>query len=262
MAAISSSRMVRPSLTSTRSDAILAFLVPSAQCTRNARFSTSRPLCKKDNNSNRGLSAVRNTGLRPRQTLSVKQKDFANQQLPKPVKIEEKVTGSPDHGLWDFFKDQKLLQTPVEEQRHGRSWTVGELRNRDWDSLHQLWWVCVKERNRLATEKIERKRLDAGYGDYENKQRDTTVQETMKAILDTLAERQVAYNEALELAKRDPDIDLSRTDGPQYTQPPYDPLEPDEAPYDIQPEPATETPAKDKTFPEAEERRKEKANLA
>jgi large subunit ribosomal protein L47 len=62
---------------------------------------------------------VRRTGLRPRQTLSVKQKDFENQTLPKPVPIEEKITGTPDHGLWDFFKDQKLLQTPVEEQSHG-----------------------------------------------------------------------------------------------------------------------------------------------
>ena len=107
------------------------------------------------------------------------------------------------------------------DQDTGRAWTVGELRSRDWDSLHQLWWVCVKERNRLATEKIERKRLEAGYGDHESNQRDRTVQETMKAILDTLAERQLAYQEALELAKRDPSIDLNRTDGPQYTQEPY-----------------------------------------
>jgi large subunit ribosomal protein L47 len=62
---------------------------------------------------------VRRTGLRPRQTLSVKQKDFENQQLPTPVPIEEKVTGTPDHGLWDFFKDQKLLQTPVADASHG-----------------------------------------------------------------------------------------------------------------------------------------------
>ena len=103
----------------------------------------------------------------------------------------------------------------------GRAWTLGELRSRDWDTLHQLWWTCVKERNRLATEKIERKRLEAGYGDYETKNRDRTIQETMKAILDTLAERQLAYQEAFELAKQDPDIDLSRIDGPQYTQPPY-----------------------------------------
>ena len=50
----------------------------------------------------------------------------------------------------------------VADRDAGRSWTVGELRSRDWDSLHQLWWVCVKERNRLATEKLERKRLENG----------------------------------------------------------------------------------------------------
>jgi hypothetical protein len=103
----------------------------------------------------------------------------------------------------------------------GRAWTVGELRNRDFSTLHQLWWVCAKERNRLATEKIERHRLEAGYGDRETEKRDQTIQETMKAILDTLAERHQAYEEAYELAKNDPDIDLSRTDGPQFTEPVY-----------------------------------------
>jgi large subunit ribosomal protein L47 len=62
---------------------------------------------------------VRATGLRPRQTLSVREKNFEKQRLPTPVKIEEKATGTADHGLWDFFTDKKLLQTPVEEQRHG-----------------------------------------------------------------------------------------------------------------------------------------------
>jgi len=132
----------------------------------------------------------------------------------------------------------------MEEHRHGRSWTVGELRSRDWESLHQLWWVCVKERNRLATEKIERKRLQAGYGDHENEYRDKTVQKTMKAILDTLAERHQAYHEAFELAKRDPQIDMSRTDGPQYQQAPYDHFEADD---DAQPEPTNEAPVKEKT---------------
>jgi len=114
---------MRPNLPSTRPDAILSFLVPSFQCTRTAaaRFSTSPVRCKKDNNPNRGVSAVRATGLRPRQTLSVKRKNFAKQALPKPVQIKEKVIGTPDHGLWDFFKDQKLLQTPLEENRHGTS---------------------------------------------------------------------------------------------------------------------------------------------
>lgn len=103
----------------------------------------------------------------------------------------------------------------------GRAWTVGELRSRDWESLHQLWWMCVKERNRLATATIELQRLDVGSGELENEERDKVVQETMKAILDTLAERQQAYREAYALARKDPTIDLSVTDGPQLLQTPY-----------------------------------------
>lgn len=62
-------------------------------------------------------------------------------------------------------------------QDTGRAWTVPELRKRTWEDLHSLWWVCVKERNRLATEKIERARHEAGYGDEENKTRDETVRQ-------------------------------------------------------------------------------------
>ncbi|KAF2124939.1 MRP-L47-domain-containing protein [Dothidotthia symphoricarpi CBS 119687] len=264
-----SSRILRPSLASTTSE-VLSFLVPSAQCARAsvARFSTSPTPWKADNNKMRGVSSVRRTGLRPRQTLSVKEKDFENQRLPTPVAFQRDVKGTPDHGLWDFFKDKKLLQTPMEAQRHGRAWTAGELRSRDWDTLHQLWWVCVKERNRLATENLERARLKAGYGDHESNERDKTVQKTMKAILDTLTERNLAYQEALELAKQDPEIDLRRTDGPQYTPSAYDPTETDhfeDTQYgSAEAEPPVESqtinePAIDKPLA-TEERPKEKVN--
>lgn len=103
----------------------------------------------------------------------------------------------------------------------GRPWTVNELRNRDWETLQQLWWVCVKERNRLATAKYEHKRQGAGYGQTEMQKRDEAIQETMKAILDTLAERNKAYEEAYKLAQRDPTIDLRRTEH-QYQEPSYD----------------------------------------
>lgn len=53
----------------------------------------------------------------------------------------------------------------------GRAWTYKELSGKAWDDLHQLWWVCAKERNRIATSENERDRTKAGFGDYEAEER-------------------------------------------------------------------------------------------
>ena len=122
MAAIPAARLARPAFASGGPDLVLPFLAPSIQCSKSAsltsaaRFSTSPALWKRDNNRNRGVSVLRHTGLRKRQTLSVNQHIT---EIPKPVTPERVVESDDDHGLWDFFYNKERIRKPSELQNHG-----------------------------------------------------------------------------------------------------------------------------------------------
>lgn len=102
------------------------FLAPILACpyvssNYGSHFSTSTPSCgreRRDGNPNRGLSALRRTGLRHPIGMS---------KVPLPVPVLEperrsKVTVDEKHGLWGFFnKGRTLLSTPEEEDAHGMS---------------------------------------------------------------------------------------------------------------------------------------------
>lgn len=125
----------------------------------------------RDHNKQRGLSVIRRTG--PREVLSV-----SGVPLPRPVDAKDfpAVKTDPNHGLWDFFYSRdKALNTPSEDRAHGRAWNVEELRRKSWEDLHSLWWVCCKERNRIATGNAERKKGTYGYGDVESREREMEV---------------------------------------------------------------------------------------
>jgi large subunit ribosomal protein L47 len=117
--------MARRSWVAGPADLVFPFLAPAIQCSNHApyvpaaRFSTSPALWKRDNNPNRGVSILRHTGLRKRQTLSVNRYIKNLKDLPKPVEQQTKVEGTEDHGLWGFFRDKKLLRTPLQESQHG-----------------------------------------------------------------------------------------------------------------------------------------------
>ncbi|WWC91707.1 uncharacterized protein L201_006653 [Kwoniella dendrophila CBS 6074] len=87
------------------------------------------------------------------------------------------------HPLWQFFhlptaarariptdqtkppSEMGSLETLKQNDSNlhsGRSWTAAELRQKSFQDLHTLWYVLLKERNVLATQKEERRRLNIG----------------------------------------------------------------------------------------------------
>ncbi|KAI1351360.1 mitochondrial 39-S ribosomal protein L47 (MRP-L47)-domain-containing protein [Xylaria sp. FL0043] len=208
------SRIVNATRGFSGANAAFAAALPASSSQRCAFSST--PECsnrrpRRDNNRFRGLSSIYRSGTRFRMNID-------KSEIPQPTKFNKhKVQVDPNHGLWDFFyAKNKLLLTPDESAEHGRGWTVEELRHKSWEDLHKLWWVCVKEQNRLATARKERSRLKLPDGAEEGAIRLGEVRRTMRSIKHALTERWYLWEDARRLAETDPEIDLSNLQNP-YT---------------------------------------------
>ncbi|RKO88740.1 mitochondrial 39-S ribosomal protein L47 (MRP-L47)-domain-containing protein, partial [Blyttiomyces helicus] len=66
-------------------------------------------------------------------------------------------------GLEDFFEKEGAWVWDSKAIPTGRHWNAAELRNKSFDELHKLWWVCIKEQNKLYSQKEEARRLVANF---------------------------------------------------------------------------------------------------
>ncbi|KAL9135452.1 MAG: hypothetical protein Q9175_003363 [Cornicularia normoerica] len=164
---------------------------------------------------------------------------MSKQPLPQPVLDRNKRTQiqvDPNHGLWGFFNSsRKTLSTEEEEEAKGRPWTVEELRHKSWEDIHSLWYKCCKERNRLATESKERRRMQISVRSFGARSRDRTIRHTQAKIKYALTERWYAWEEAWKLAENDPEVNLKADlDTPAYQPSSFE----DEEEVDEQPQAA------------------------
>ncbi|MBA0835484.1 hypothetical protein Goarm_007762 [Gossypium armourianum] len=70
----------------------------------------------------------------------------------------------------------------------GRSWKASELRVKSWDDLHKLWYVLLKEKNMLMT---QRQMLHAQNLRFPNPERIPKVRKSMCRIKQVLTERAI-----------------------------------------------------------------------
>ncbi|KAG5438169.1 hypothetical protein PCANB_003020 [Pneumocystis canis] len=129
-----------------------------------------------------------------------------SQYLKNSIKQLNYIKINPNHGLWDFFRDsedfpskKEVLSTPQNDMKYGRAWMASELRTKSFEDLHRLWYLCLKERNIIATQRQERQRLRIFTGAEEASKRDHQVRLTMARLKFVLNERLRAWNEAKKL---------------------------------------------------------------
>lgn len=89
-------------------------------------------------------------------------------------------------GFDDFLDPPRK---PTEVFSAGRGWTLADLRRKDFDDLHKLWYVLYKERNLLLTARVKMRRGMRQVPMLEEN-RYIKVKRSMAAIKHVLSERQ------------------------------------------------------------------------
>ncbi|KLO05541.1 MRP-L47-domain-containing protein [Schizopora paradoxa] len=173
-----------------------------------------------DNTSTQFLEEAKRRGL----SLSTPEPETEEQQqerfeqflkekeAEKPSRPQRKATVNPDHGLWAFFRkverDGKEEFETVERDVPGRTigsraWNAFELRRKSFKDLHTLWYIVLRERNLLASQRAEAKRLEINVTMLSAAKRDYMCRKTMARIKQVLNERRIAYERAVAIRQEE-----------------------------------------------------------
>ncbi|GAA5901840.1 hypothetical protein JCM6882_008686 [Rhodosporidiobolus microsporus] len=132
-------------------------------------------------------------------------------RVPRRQWPKQADTNTDSHPLWRFFHDQQSLEVPDKRlDNSSRSWTSLELRRKSFEELHQLWYVLLRERNVLLTQREEARRLRVdlgGFGAVPDKLR--LCQKSMARIKQVLSERRHAALHAAEILRAEGQADAA-----------------------------------------------------
>ncbi|GAA6008263.1 hypothetical protein JCM10207_000058 [Rhodosporidiobolus poonsookiae] len=124
-------------------------------------------------------------------------------RLPRAQWPKKEETDTKDHPLWRFFHGEQSLEVPDKRTDNtSRSWTAPELRRKSFPELHQLWYVLLRERNVLLTQREEARRVRVDLGGFAavpDKLR--MCQKSMARIKQVISERRHAALDAARILR-------------------------------------------------------------
>jgi len=107
------------------------------------------------------------------------------------VRMERRHYAPPVQDFIDSVRTQITNQVPAV----GRAWKASELRGKSFDELHTLWFVLLKERNMLLS---ERERARKEQRTMERRDRLLKVQLSMSRLQTVLRERKLVHERLKE----------------------------------------------------------------
>ncbi|OAX44292.1 MRP-L47-domain-containing protein [Rhizopogon vinicolor AM-OR11-026] len=125
-----------------------------------------------------------------------------------PLRPHLGVEVDPNHGLWAFFRkkevDGEMKYESLEprdtfQDDPARSWKAAELRRKSFKDLHTLWYVLLRERNLLAAQREEGRRLGVTNPEsLAGSKKDHQCRKSMARIKYVINERRLLYEKYAE----------------------------------------------------------------